>query len=99
MHFYHHFYHPLYTVHKYIFFTKLSTMSAIAQLIAAHNALLASVGNAAQNRNQCFIEAVAALEAAEGQTQEPMLAPPRQPIFDLDDKNIWTDQNVREDFR
>ena len=74
-------------------------MSAIARLVAAHNALLTSVGNAAQNRNQRFIEAVAALEAAEGQTQEPMLAPPRQPIFDLDDENIWTDQNVREDFR
>ena len=99
MHFYHHFYHPLYTVRKYIFFTKLSTMSTIAWLVAAHNALLTSVGNAAQNCNQHFIEAVAVLEAAEGQTQEPMLAPPRQPIFDLDDENIWTDQNVREDFQ
>ena len=73
-------------------------MSAIARLIAAHNTLLASVRNAAQNRNQHFIEAVVVLEAAEGQTQEPMLAPPCQPIFDLDDENIWTDQNIKEDF-
>ena len=99
MHFYHHFYHPLYTVRKYIFFTKLSTMSTIARLVTAHNALLASVRNAAQNRNQHFIEAVAALEAMEGQTQEPMLTPPRQLIFNLDDENIWMDQNVREDFQ
>ena len=69
MHFYHHFYHPLYTVRKYIFFTKLSTMSTIAWLVATHNTLLASVRKAVQNCNQCFIEAVAALEATEGQTQ------------------------------
>ena len=74
-------------------------MSAIAQLIATHNTMLTSVGNAAQNCNQHFIEAVAALEAVEGQTQEPMLTPPHQPIFDLDDENIWTAQNVREDFQ
>ena len=98
MHFYHHFYHPLYTVCKYIFFTKFINMSAIAWLVAAHNAMLASVRNAVQNRNQHFIEAVAVLEAMEGQTQEPILAPPHQPIFNLDDENIWTDQNVREDF-
>ena len=99
MHFYHHFYHPLYTVCKYIFFTKLSTMSAIAWLVATHNAMLASVGNAVQNHNQHFIEAVTVLEAMEGQTQEPMLTPPRQLIFNLDDENIWMDQNVREDFQ
>ena len=98
MHFYHHFYHPLYTVHKYIFFTKFINMSAIAWLIATHNAMLASVRNVAQNCNQHFIEAVTALEAVEGQTQESMLTPPCQLIFDLDDKNIWTDQNIREDF-
>ena len=74
-------------------------MSAIAWLVTAHNTMLASVGNAVQNRNQHFIEAVTALEVTECQTQEPMLAPPRQLIFDLDDENIWTDQNVREDFR
>ena len=73
-------------------------MSAIAWLVTTHNAMLTWVGNAGQNCNQHFIEAVAALEAMEGQTQEPMLAPPWQPIFDLDDENIWTDQNVREDF-
>ena len=93
-----HFYHPLYTVHKYIFFIKL-IMSTIAQLITAHNTMLASVGNAVQNCNQHFIEAVAALEDVEGQTQEPMLTPPCQPIFDLNDKNIWMDQNVKEDFQ
>ena len=97
-HFYHHFYHPLYTVHRYIFFTKFINMSAIAQLIATHNAMLASVGNAVQNHNQHFIEAVTVLEVTEGQTQEPMLAPPHQLIFDLNDENIWTDQNIREDF-
>ena len=74
-------------------------MSTIAQLIATHNTMLASVRNAVQNCNQHFIEAVAVLEAAEGQTQEPMLTPPCQLIFDLDDENIWTDQNVREDFQ
>ena len=73
-------------------------MSTIVRLVATHNAMLASVGNAVQNHNQCFIEAVAALEATEGQTQEPMLAPPHQLIFDLNDENIWTDQNIREDF-
>ena len=66
-------------------------MSAISWLVATHNAMLASVGNAVQNHNQHFIEAVTVLEAMEGQTQEPMLTPPRQPIFDLDDENIWTD--------
>ena len=74
-------------------------MSTIARLVATHNALLTSVRNAVQNHNQHFIEAVAALEAVEGQTQEPMLTPPCQPIFDLDDENIWTDQNIREDFQ
>ena len=74
-------------------------MSTIAQLVTTHNAMLASVRNAVQNPNQHFIEAVAVLEAVEGQTQEPMLAPPHQLIFDLDDENIWMDQNVREYFQ
>ena len=38
-------------------------MSVIAQLVATHNAMLASVGNAVQNHNQHFIEAVTVLEA------------------------------------
>ena len=61
--------------------------------------MLALIRNTAQKCTQHFIEAVAALEAVEGQTQEPMLTPPYQPIFDLDDENIWMDQNVREDFQ
>ena len=51
-------------------------MSTIAQLIAAHNAMLILIKNAAQNCNQHFIEAVAMLEATEGQIQETMLTPP-----------------------
>ena len=78
---------------------KFIKMSAIAKLVTMHNAMLTLIRNAMPNCNQHFIEAVAVMDAMEGQTQEPMLSPPCQWIFDVDDTNVRTDQNDREDFQ
>ena len=64
-------------------------MFMLVQLITTHNAMLTLIRNVVQIHHQHFIEVVTVLEVMEGQTQEPMLAPPCQLIFNLDDANGW----------